>query len=65
MSYKTFRIYRDRDIPNVTVKTGLTLEEAKLRCIDPETSSRTAQSDWAKEHTAKYGPWFEGWTEES
>ncbi len=45
------------------VKSGLTLAQAQAHCKDPETSSRTCQLGRNKARTAKYGPWFDGYTE--
>ena len=47
-----------------TIARGLTLEEAKAHCQDPETSSSTATSSAAKARTRRLGPWFDGFTEE-
>ena len=63
-TYKTIRFYRDMPERNCVVLTGLTMEQAKARCTKAETSSETATSEWAQQHTAIHGPWFEGWTEE-
>jgi len=41
------------------VKDGLTLEQARKHCKDPQTSSRTATSEEAQERTKQFGPWFE------
>lgn len=64
MKYKTIRFYRDNPSLKCEVLTGLTLEQAKKRCSNPETSSATATSEWAIQHTELFGDWFEGWTEE-
>lgn len=42
------------------VKGGLTLEEAKEHCSDPETSSSTASNVVLDAR----GPWFDGYDEE-
>ena len=42
-----------------TIARGLTLEEAKAHCQDPETSSSTATSSAAKARTRRMGPWFD------
>lgn len=60
MSYKILRFYRDDEERNGTViETGLSLEQAKAWCDDPETSS-----DTATDPDLSHGPWFDGWTEE-
>jgi hypothetical protein len=56
-TYRITRFYFDRD--NVTVKEGLTLEEAQTHCKDPETSSRTATAP-----NDAGGTWFDGYEEE-
>lgn len=62
-TYKVIRFFRDSS-RRVTVKTGLTLEEAQAHCGDPETSSSTCTSANGKRRTRRSGPWFDGWTEE-
>ena len=64
---KVVRFYED-DRPAKIIKTGLTLEQAKAHCNDPETSSYTAKSprgcegnekriaEWHK----KKKHWFDG-----
>jgi hypothetical protein len=47
-----------------TVDRGLTLAEAQAHCKDPETSSSTCTTSTAKQRTRRYGPWFDGYTEE-
>jgi hypothetical protein len=62
--YKIVRNYFNREAPGRrTIKTGLTLEEAREHCSNPETSSRTATSREAKRRTEQYGPWFDGYEE--
>lgn len=63
-TYKTIRFYRDSPKLNCVVLTGLTLEQAKQHCSKPETSSSTATSEWANQHTRLFGDWFEGFTNE-
>jgi hypothetical protein len=45
------------------IKTGLTLEEARLHCKDPESCSTSCVSDTSKNITEKYGAWFDGYRE--
>lgn len=64
MSYKIIRHYFRSEIPNRTIKRGLTLEEAQEHCNDPETSSRTCKKPQNVRRTEECGPWFDGYTEE-
>lgn len=61
--YKIVRFYFNTSSRRV-VKRGLTLEEAKVHCNDPETSSSTAKGRSAKQRTKTLGPWFDGFTKE-
>ena len=45
------------------IKKGLTLEEAKAHCNDPETSSETCTNSDGRRRLKKKGPWFDGYTE--
>jgi hypothetical protein len=45
-------------------KTGLTLQEAKDHCKDPETSSTSCTLPENVEYTSKHGDWFDGYDEE-
>jgi hypothetical protein len=67
MLYKIVRNYFDREnAPRpCAVKTGLTLQEAQAHCQDPETSSRTCKKAANVARTRKYGPWFDGYTEDT
>jgi len=47
-----------------TLDTGLTLDEVRAHCKDPETSSRTASTAEAIEHTEQNGPWFDVYEQE-
>lgn len=49
-----FRFKGDKSV----IKTGLSLEEAKEHCSDPESSSQTATDP------EEPGDWFDGYTEE-
>lgn len=60
-TYKIIRNYKNADIRPRIIKTGLTLEEARAHCSDPETSSRTATTPSARAHTQARGPWFDGY----
>lgn len=60
MSYCVIRFYKDAH-PARVIKTDLTLAQARDYCRDKESSSRTAESDEALEHTNNYGEWFDGY----
>ena len=53
-------IHRDPEV----IARGLTLEQAKAHCQNPETSSQTAKSAKAKRYTKQFGDWFDGFTKE-
>jgi len=63
-TYKIIRFYANDTHESQVIRRGLSLEQAQEHCQDPETSSRTAKSREAKQRTAIYGPWFDGYTEE-
>ncbi len=65
-SYKIVRHYFNggRRVIKRVIKRGLTLEQAKAHCSDPETSSSTATSAKAKRRTLERGPWFDGFAED-
>lgn len=63
---KTYSIVRhfesgEKKIINV----GLTFNQAKAHCNNPETSSRTGETQAAKSLTAEKGPWFDAFSEEN
>lgn len=62
-SYKIVRMYESGKRSQVQAR-GMTLAEAQAWCSDPETSSSTAKSAAARRRTARYGRWFDGYTEE-
>lgn len=62
-TYKIIRFFRDSARRDVIAK-GLTLEQAQAHCMDPETSSSTCTSSLGQWRTERFGPWFDGWTEE-
>lgn len=61
--YTVVRGFRDSDRHTVVAR-GLTLEQAQAHCSDPQASSRTATGHDATARTARYGPWFDGYTAE-
>lgn len=61
-TYKITRIFASGE--REEINSGVTLEEAKEHCSNPETSSRTATSPEAIALTAEKGPWFDGFNEE-
>ncbi len=60
--YKVIRFFERKK--NMVIATGLTLEEAKAHCNDPEYSSSTATGFEATLLTKNFGPWFDGYEEE-
>lgn len=64
MKYKIIRFYKDHPMERLTVRRGLTLEEAQEWCNDPETSSSTCTTESGLAHTEEWGPWFDGYDEE-
>lgn len=63
-TYKVRRFFQDSKRETVTIKTGLTLEEAQAHCRDPETNSRTCTSMESQGVTRANGPWFDGYDAE-
>lgn len=61
MAYKIERLYFRGG--RRVIATGLTLEEARKHCANPETSSRTCTSSEGKARTKRQGPWFDSYTE--
>jgi hypothetical protein len=59
--YKIVRGYFKAGVNKRTILTGLTLEEAKAYCADPETSSKTCTNAAGKARTRKLGAWFDGY----
>jgi hypothetical protein len=62
-TYKIVRNYKD-DHPSKVQDTGLSLEEAREWCKDPETSSSKCKKPENVKHTEKYGAWFDGYDKE-
>lgn len=62
MTYKIIRFFASGK--RITLKYGLTLEEAQKYCKDPETSSKTATKYKARVRTREHGEWFDGYAKE-
>ena len=62
-TYRIVRFHKDNYKPRVLFR-GLTLEEAQRWCRDPETSSSTCKEKRGREHTERFGAWFDGYEEE-
>lgn len=63
-TYKIVRHYQNDAYESEVVETGLTLEQARKHCNDPDTSSSAATSKWAEAITKRFGSWFDGYAEE-
>ncbi len=62
-TYTIPRLFRDSPRRRV-VKRGLTLEEARAHCSNPETSSSTCTSAEGTRRTERFGPWFDSYSAE-
>ena len=62
-NYYIIRTFENDAIPDQIIKTGLTLEQARAHCKDPETSYSTATSLDAVLRTKNFGVWFDGYEE--
>lgn len=66
MAQKTYSIVRHFGNGRTEViSKGLSLRQAQSHCLNPECSSKTAETRAALELTAKHGDWFDGVTIES
>lgn len=64
-TYKIVRFYKEMpELSGEIICKGLTLEQAKAHCADPETSSRTCTNRAGIERTEVFGEWFDGYTKE-
>ena len=61
-TYMIVRYYQNH--PSEIVTRHQTLEQAKEHCNDPETNSKTCNSEHGNNRTHRMGPWFDGYTEE-
>jgi hypothetical protein len=59
--YHIIRFYESANIRRRTIAIGLTLEQAKAHCSDPETSSSTCTKSAGKARTKRLGRWFDGY----
>jgi hypothetical protein len=60
--YRVVRFFERGDREVIT--SGLTLEQARAHCKDPETSFKTATGEHALQRTKDRGPWFDGYEEQ-
>lgn len=63
-TYKVVRFFADDEVPAQVVAVRLSLDEAQSHCKNPQSSSATADGKTARERTAKFGAWFDGYEEE-
>jgi hypothetical protein len=63
-TYSVWCYYQDDAHSKTFIDGGLTLEEAKAICNDPDTSSRTTTTAEGKRRTRDRGAWFYGFTED-
>ena len=62
-TYRIVRMFRDDHPPRrLRGKSGLSLDEARAHCKDPETSSRTRVAP--DPYGGRMGAWFDGYEEE-
>jgi hypothetical protein len=61
--YRIVRFYESAPIRRRIIAKGLTLEQAKAHCSDPETSSSTCTKAAGKARTKRLGRWFDGFEE--
>jgi hypothetical protein len=59
-TYKIVRCFQ-RGYGRETIETGLTFEEAREHCADPNTSSKTATGSAEVALTHERGPWFDAY----
>lgn len=61
-TYSIIRRYAFKAGFSPVIKRGLSLEQAKAHCQDPETNSQTSSD---KSHEAEHGPWADAFRKES
>lgn len=64
VTYMVKRFYADLRVGSDVVETGLSFQEARDYCDNPETSWKTCTSPEGEERTRKFGPWFCGFDQE-
>ena len=64
VTFKVIRQFERDPSMNKVIATGLTLEQAREHCKDPETSSRSCVRPENVNRTQRLGAWFESYTEE-
>ena len=62
--YSVIRFYKDANIRRRIILMGLSLEQAREHCGNPETSSSTCTESAGKRRTVKLGDWFDGYEKE-
>ena len=63
VKYKIVRHFRNSN-RKLVIKRNLPLSLAQEHCNSPETSSSTCTKPENKRRTRRYGPWFDGYTQE-
>lgn len=63
-TYRIVRMYQNPSMSSEWIDTGLTLEEAKDHCKDPQTSSKTTTDPRLTTLTHLFGEWFDGYETE-
>lgn len=63
-TYSIIRHYFSAGIQRRVIRRGLTLEEAKAHCQDPQTSSSTCTNKAGRARTRRIGHWFDGYQKE-
>ena len=61
MRYRIVRLYKSAGIRSRVIRRGLTLEQARSHCSDPETSSSTCTNSIGKRRTRRVGDWFDAY----
>jgi len=62
--YKIVRVYFKASINKRTIQRGVTLEEARNHCKNPEASSTTCTTSSKRAITRRMGPWFDSYDKE-